>query len=405
MGKFKDKQSGQTLWQAYNVLVQQMGSLHNQTPASQITPIPWIQNLMPNMPAYAATYLNNPAVASLTPTQAFYSIVQTFAPDWSDALLAMDAPAPGNGSPWSLAVDPQQNGKVLFGPQFDSIPSWTSEGTSSFHSLQLSIRKKAGPLIVDANYVFSKSIDDGSAAENADLFLNEGQVNGQIPNAFNVRAGRALSDFNLRHNFNADWVYQLPVGRGKTFGSRLSGPLDAVVGNWQFSGTLRRHSGFPLTPRNGFNYATNDFQPGPGTILGPLSTSVTKKDANGVPNLFSNPSAAYARVGYTLPGSSGSRNVVFGPAYFDADLGLGKSFKMPWSEKQLLQFRIEAFNAFNNVNFGSTAGQFSSQFPGSQNPIDQFDVSAPVSTFGNLFATAGPLGGAREVQVAIRFDF
>lgn len=404
MGAFKDTQSGQTLWQAYNLLVAQMGPLSNQTPASQITPIAWIQNLMPNMPAYAANYLGNPAVASMTPTQAFYSIVQSYAPDWSDAILAMDDPFNGL-SPWSLAVDPQQNGRVLFGPQFDSIPSWTSEGTSSFHSLQLSIRKKAGPLTVDANYVFSKSIDDGSAAENADLFLNEGQVNGQIPNAFNVRAGRAVSDFNLRHNFNADWVYQLPFGRGKTFGSKLSGPVNAIVGNWQFTGTIRWHSGFPLTPRNGFNYATNDFQPGPGTIIGPLSTSVTKKDSNGVPNLFSNPAAAYAEVGYTLPGSAGSRNVVFGPAYFDTDLGLAKSFKMPWNEKQILQFRVEAFNAFNNVNFGSTAGQFSSQYPGSQNPIDEFDVSAPVSTFGNLFSTAGPLGGAREMQVGIRYDF
>ena len=405
MGEFKDPQSGQTLWQAYNLLVKQMGSLNNQTPASQITPIAWMQNLMPNMPAYAATYLGNPAIAKLTPTQAFYAIVQSYAPDWSDAVLAMDDPFPGTGSPWSLAVDPQQNGRVLFGPQFDSIPSWTSEGTSSFHSLQLSVRKTAGPLTVDVNYVFSKSIDDGSAAENADLFLNEGQVNGQIPNAFNVRAGRAVSDFNLVHNFNAEWVYQLPFGRGKTFGSNLSGALNAIVGNWQFTGILRWHSGFPLTPRNGFNYATNDFQPGPGTIIGPLSTSVTHRDPNGVPNLFGNPTAAYAQAGYTLPGSSGSRNIVFGPAYFDTDLGLGKSFTMPWSEKQTLQFRIETFNTFNNVNFGSTAGQFSSQFPGSQNPIDEFDVSAPVSTFGNLFSTAGPLGGAREVQVGIRYDF
>lgn len=405
MGEFKDPQSGQTLWQAYNLLVKQMGSLGNQTPASQITAIPWIQNLMPNIPAYAAKYLNNPAVGNLTPTQAFYSIVQTYAPDWSDALLAMDDPFPGNGSPWSTAVDPQRDGRVLFGPQFDSIPSWASEGTSNFHSLQLSLRKKAGPLILDVNYVFSKSVDDGSAAENADLFLTEGQVNGQIPNAFNVRAGRAVSDFNLRYNFNGDWVYQLPFGHGKTFGSNLSGLLNALIGNWQFTGTMRWHSGFPLTPRNGFNYATNDFQPGPGTINTALSTLVTKRDPNGVPNLFSNPSAAYAQVGYTLPGSAGSRNVVSGPAYFDTDLGLAKSFKMPWSEKQILQFRIEAFNAFNNVNFGSTAGQFSSQFPGSQNPIDEFDVSAPVTTFGNLFATAGPLGGAREVQVAVRFDF
>ncbi len=405
LGEFKDPSSGQTLWQAYNMLVKQMGSLSNQTPASAITPIAWMTDLMPNMPAYAANYLGNPAVASLTPTQAFYSIVQSYAPDWSDAVLAMDDPAPGNGSPWSLALDPQRNGRVLFGPQFDSLPSWTSEGTSSFHSLQLSVRKKAGPLTLDVNYVFSKSIDDGSAAENADLFLNEGQVNGQLPDAFNVRAARAVSDFDLKHNFNADWVYELPFGRGRRFGSGVSGPLNALVGGWQFTGALRWHSGFPLTPRNGFNYATNDWQPGPGSIVGPLSSSLTASDPNGVPNLFKNPAAAYAEVGFTLPGSPGSRNEIFGPAYFDTDLGLAKSFVMPWSEKQTLQLRIETFNTFNNVNFGSTAGQFTSQFPGSQSPIDEFDVSAPVSTFGRLFSTAGPLGGAREVQVGVRYDF
>ncbi len=194
MGEFRDPATGQTLWQAYNQLIKQTGTLGTGTPPGQITSIPWIQNLMPNMPAYAAGYLGNPSIANLTPTQAFYAIVQSYAPDWSDALLAMDVPAPGAGSPWSRTVDPQQDGRVLFGPQFDSIPSWTSEGTSSFNSLQLSIRKKAGPLVVEANYVYSKSIDDGSAAENADLFLSEGQVNGQIPDAFNVRAGRAASD-------------------------------------------------------------------------------------------------------------------------------------------------------------------------------------------------------------------
>ncbi len=403
LGNFKDTQSGQTLWQAYNLLVKQMGPLNNQTPISQITTIPWIQNLMPNMPAYAAAYLGNPALANLTPTQAFYAIVQGYAPDWSDAVLAMDDPIPGI-SPWSTTVDPQGDGRVMFGPQFASMPAWTSAGTSSFHSLQLSVRKKAGPLILDVNYVFSKSIDDASAGENADLFLSEGQQNGQIPDAFNVRAGRAVSDFDLKHNFNASWVYELPLGRGRRFGSSPSRAVGALIGNWQFTGTLRWHSGFPLTPRNGFNYATNDYQPGPATIIGPLKTSVTKKDPNGYPNLFSNPDQAYTELAFTLPGSPGSRNKIFGPAYFDADMGLGKSFTMPWNEKQKLQFRFEAFNAFNTVNFGSTAGQFSSTYAGATSPIDGFDVSTP-GVFGRLYSTAGPLGGAREVQVGVRFDF
>jgi hypothetical protein len=406
LGNFKDPKSGHTLWADYNKLVDQIGPnpFSPATPIAQVKPVPWIEDLMPNMPAYAAALKNNPSLASMTPTQAFYAIVTGFGADWSDALLAMDSPPPGIGSPWATSVDPQRDGRVLFGPQFDSVPAWSAEGLSSYHSLQLSIRKKSGPILLDANYVFGKSIDNGSAAENADLFLMEGQVNGQIPNAFNVNAARAVSDFDLKHNFNADWVVDLPFGRGRRFGSQASGLLNGFIGNWQFTGTWRWHSGFPLSPRNGFNYATNDFQPGPATIVSALSSSVTKKDPNGFPNLFSNPAQALTHLAYTRPGFPGSRNMIRGPAYFNTDLGLGKSFTMPWSEKQRLQFRIEAFNAFNNVNFDSTAGQFSTTFPGAQNPIDAFDITA-ANNFGRLFRTAGPLGGAREVQVGIRYDF
>ncbi len=406
-GYFKDKTSGQTLWQAYNLVVDQMGPnpATPTTPVASITPVAFFTNLMPNLPQVVAKMQGNPAIASMTPTQAFYEEISTWTPDWSDALLALDSNAASYGSPWASSVDPNGAGGVLFGPQYITLPSWTAQGSSVFNSLQLTVREKVGLLSFDANYVFGKSIDNGSASENADLFLTEGQVNGQIPNAFNINAARARSDFDLRHNFNADWVLEAPFGQGKRFGAQAGKFANAVISNWRLTGTLRWRSGFPLTPGNGYGYATNEWQAGAATIIGNLHTSVTKKDPNGYPNLFSNPTQAYQDVVYTRPGYPGSRNVVTGPAYFASDLGLSKSFEMPWNEHHLLQFRVEAFNVFNDVNFGSTPGQFSTVYPGLQNPTEAFNLTVSANQFGRMYTTAGPRGGAREMQVAVRYDF
>lgn len=405
LGYFKDNQSGQTLWGAYKQIANLIGPdpYAPQTPISQVAPIAFFQDLMPNLPTYVAGYLGNPDIANMTPTQAFYAIAESYAPDWSDALLALDVPY-GNLSPWSATVDPQGDGRVIFGPQFISLPGWSSSTSSNFNSFQLSVRKKTGATTFAANYVFSKSIDISSAAENADLFLSEGQVNGQIANAFDPEASRAVSDFNLKHNFNGTFVVEFPFGRGKKLGGNMPKLLDAAVGGWQLAGTARWRSGFPITPRNGFNYATNEFQPGPGTIIGKLNTSLTR-NVGGFPNLFKDPTAVLANsLRFTLPGDPGSRNDVFGPAYFSTDLGLAKTFTMPWESTQKLQLRFEAFNAFNNVNFDSTAGQYGSTYAGALQPVDEFDVSQ-TTTFGQLLQTAGPRGGAREVQVAVRYDF
>jgi hypothetical protein len=75
-----------------------------------------------------------------------------------------------------------------------------------------------------------------------------------------------------------------------------------------------------------------------------------------------------------------------GPAYFTTDLGLFKSFKMPWKESQTLQLRMTAFNAFNNTNFAGF----------------NTDPTSP-GNFGNFTSTV--LKGARQVELTGRFTF
>jgi hypothetical protein len=285
---------------------------------------------------------------------------------------------------------------VLFQQQFQTLPGWTNFGNSNYHSLQVSVRKNVGIAVVGANYVFSKSLDNTSTGENGDIAAGGGTLSGIIQNPFDLRDGRSLSDFNLRHNFNGYWVVDLPFGRGRKFLGSANRLTDAVVGGWELTGAARWRSGFPFGPADGFNFATNFFLTSSGTWTGPTSTGVTRDAMRSDgsfsgPNVFKNPDNTFANdLTFTLPGLTGSRNIMSGPAYFATDMGIYKTFKMPWSEKQQLQFRVTAYNVFNTVNFDDTTISVDPTSPG---------------TFGNITGTAGPRGGAREMEFALRFEF
>ncbi len=400
-GQFTDQASGQTFWEAYNRLVDYQGpdpynpgvDPYDPVAVATIPNIAFFDNVLPNLPAYMANFMGDPTYAGLTPSQAFYVMftTNTFASYADPVGFIFDVPPSfgGLGSPYSLAADPEQNGLVLFHPQFQSLPAWMNWGNSNFHSLQVGLRRSFGHYTFGLNYVWSKTIDNGSSPENGDLYAVNQQLTGQMTNALDPAGDRGLADFDIRHNFNAHWILDLPFGRGRPLGGDAKGVLDHIIGGWQFAGAWRWRSGFPLTAANGFNFATNWYLTPPATATGPISSSVTKADADGVPNLFADAAAALARLGYTRPGSTGTRNFVGGPAYFNVDFGLHKEFKMPW-EGHSLQFRWTVFNAFNTVNF---------------DPDDiDFDVEAG-ATFGRIYSTAGPRGGAREMEFAFRYTF
>jgi hypothetical protein len=423
----KDTTGGQDMWTAYRQIAKIADiTPGNPTPAippttasglanvaglSAIAPVSFFTNMLPNMPTFAAQWNCNPkapnyaacisSYESLTPTQAFYAYATQDAlglsggPSWSCALYPMDAfVAPGSGpgalnSPWNTTVDPNGTGFVQFQPQFSSLPGWTNWANSNYHSLQISVRKSVGIASFAANYVFSKSIDNASGGENVDLTDGgSGTLGALIQNPFNHRLGRAVSDFNLKHNFSGDYVIDMPFGRGKRFFPSSGRALDALVGGWQLTGAVRWHSGFPESPSNGFNFPTNFFLTTDGTLTGPVSSSLTRHGANGVPNIFANPTAAYANFDFTPPGLPGSRNVISGPAYAATDVGINKSFRI--TERTNLKFGAAAYNVFNSVNFSDGSLSLDPTSPG---------------TFGNLTETAGPRGGAREMEFSARLEF
>ena len=115
-------------------------------------------------------------------------------------------------------------------------------------------------------------------------------------------------------------------------------------------------------------------------------------DQNGIPSIFANTTAFNSFVG-EYPGTTGTRGILRGPNFYNTDLAVSKYFKMPW-EGHRLEVRAEAFNAFNNVNFLTSA-------PGGATTGNISNSLATPTTFGEM-ATAAD---ARVMQFAMRYQF
>jgi hypothetical protein len=95
----------------------------------------------------------------------------------------------------------------------------------------------------------------------------------------------------LRHQFNANWIWLLPFGRGRAWGHDVGGALDAFIGGWQLFGLYRWTSGFPVNVDNGGQYPTNYQLEGNANRLMPVTTGVYYTGPGNGPNGTSNNTA------------------------------------------------------------------------------------------------------------------
>lgn len=282
---------------------------------------------------------------------------------------------------------------TFFTPQYASLFAWRSMGTANYNAMQVTLKHRlTHGLQFDFNYTFSKSIDLSSDAERVGAFGGIGGA--QVINAWSPYQFRAVSDFDATHQFNANWVADLPFGRGRSFGHDMNRALDAIVGGWQLSGLFRLTSGFPISVFNGFNFPTDWDLSGNSVLTSPLPATGAYKnppDASGpgAVNFFSvGGTAAASFFTEPLPGQAGNRNIARGDGYFGIDMGLAKRWTMPWTEKESLQLRWEVFNITNSVRFDAQS---------TNNAIDSFGPS-----FGNYTRL---LTNPRVMQFALRFEF
>jgi hypothetical protein len=295
-----------------------------------------------------------------------------------------------NGPPGKLG-----NGSGQFlDNQAISMYGWSSVGNSSYHALQASLRKQFSHGVqFDFNYTFSKSIDITSAASRVGFsvygYQNIGLVGSRLANDFSPNLARAVSDYDLTHQVNANWIVDLPVGKGRAFAHDSGKVVDALIGGWQLTGLARWTSGFPFSIDGGQRWPTNWFLTAIAEMTSRPQTGVFKR--NGSVSVFADPSTAQTDFTLPLPGGVGSRNVLRGDGFASWDMSLGKRWALPW-ESHSLQFRWEVFNVPNLTRFNAQGVGSSLLTSLTQSP-------------NNFGAYTSLLTQPRVMQFALRYEF
>ncbi|MGA8505751.1 MAG: carboxypeptidase-like regulatory domain-containing protein [Candidatus Sulfotelmatobacter sp.] len=341
---------------------------------------------------------NGAVPTNVTATQAMYDLFACFQGNETTGLELADAFCLPSCS--TLAGQTAPTPYNFYSPQFSSMDAWRSIGSSNYNAGQFSLRHKSGGLEFDLNYTYSKSIDDGSNAERVSTFEGGGFAS-QIINSWIPQQNRAVSDFDTTHIVNANWVYQLPFGRGKHFGGGMGRVANSVLGGWTVSGLYRWSSGYPFTlisPAWATNYDL-ETPAVPVSSARPKTGSFIVAQAGGGtgPNVFqdpgitdpTNPNAAINLFRPAYPGEGGMRNGLRGPGTFDIDTTVTKSWAI--RESQLVKFSWSMYNVTNSARFDVGTMQL--------NGNDQLSAS---SSFGNFSST---LSNPRVMEFMLRYVF
>ena len=278
----------------------------------------------------------------------------------------------------------------LLNNQLTASYGWSSIGSSNYNALQVNLRKQfTAGMQFDFNYTYSKSIDISSVATR--VGFNAGPVGSKLTNAFSPNDARAVSDFDLTHQINVNWIVELPFGRGRHFARNADTLTDAFIGGWQLSGLARWTTGFPFSTDNGPFWPTDWNLEGLAQLVAHPRTGAFKLP-DGTVSAFANPADAYNDYIHPFPGGgNGSRNVLRGDGYAGWDMALSKRWRLPF-ENHSLQFRWEVFNVPNLVRFnvqsvGSNLSPSLTQVP---------------SSFGDYQSL---LTQPRVMQFAMRYEF
>ncbi len=221
--------------------------------------------------------------------------------------------------------------------------SW---GRSNYHALQAVFEKRmSSGLNLMTSYTWSKSIDIGCSG----WFGAEGC---SVQDPYHFNSDRAPSAFDITHYLAVNWNYQLPIGPGKRFATGQK-VVDYVIGNWQLNGIVTVRSGTPYSltvPGDTANTGnTNYMRP---NLVGDPSVSSPQPS----PGLWFNPAAFAAPAPFTF-GNFG-RNRLRSDYTRNFDLSVFRQFRL--REAARVEFRAEAFNAFNTPVFGSPTGAINS---------------------------------------------
>jgi len=267
-----------------------------------------------------------------------------------------------------------QGTRSPFSSLFDAVTYQKTIGNANYNALQVNLRHNSGPLEVLVAYTYNKSIDESSSLAEA-------------VNPVDAGLSRAVSAFDLRHNFVASYKYNLPI-------SALLRHENRWTRDWAISGITRFSTGLPVTLFNNTD----------SSLLGSIPNGINNNGIDtpyvsaGNLEINTNPRngrSAFNTSLFCVPGESGCpaglgemgnvpRRFFYGPGLQSFDLALHKIVGL--TESKSLEFRLEVFNVLNHAQFfgpASVNGNISS------------------SNFGSIVSADAP----REMQLAAKFYF
>jgi len=255
------------------------------------------------------------------------------------------------------------------------ISGTASIGNQSYNALQALLQKRlSAGLQYSVAYTWSKCMTNnlGYYGQGG----QSGQSNWYYQNIYDAAAEWGPCDYDVAQNFVTNAIYDLPIGRARSFGKNMNKIEDAIIGGWQAAGILSLHGGFPLT-------VTAADASGTGS-RGARANCIAAPDVFGEQDSPLGGYQWFSPASYTQPaaGTFGSCGVgtVRGPGLHTFDFDLTKNFK--FTERQSLDFRADFINLTNT-------------------PI----LNAPNHGIGTTLGLLQGSQGARNVQFSLKYHF
>lgn len=262
-------------------------------------------------------------------------------------------------------------------PQFTSVTrnGQTPGGSSSYNALVAQLSQQfSGGLMMLVSYQWSKGIDNIRETE-----PSLGGADDGIRNNRDTSMERSLSAHDIPHSFVTSMVYDLPIGRGRRFGSSMHRVLDGAIGGWQLSTIVRLQSGLPVRMTAPSTISVYGF----GVQLPNVTSGRDVKLSERRPERWFNTAAFSAPPPFTIGTAPRRINEMRADYTRHADVAIMKNFR--WRERFRAQFRAEMFNLTNTPQFGWPDTGFGS------------------ATFGVVTSTRNV--SSRNVQFGLKLDF
>jgi hypothetical protein len=272
-------------------------------------------------------------------------------------------------------------------PQIGGGDNWGVNGSGNYNALLAELKHRfSRQFTADAQFAWSKSMDTSSAPYSEQIY------------PYNTSLNYGRSDYNVGKAFKLFGLWQPVLFHGS------NSWMEKIAGGWSLSGILNLHSGFPWSPVVNFGGSLYCGTCGysqllPAAYLGGAGSSTSNDQfktgsnySKGGAAYFSTPTfTAYSgtNFGASLPQTGVRRNSLTGPGYRDVDMTLAKAFGLPripgLGESAKIEFRMDAYNLFNNLNFNPTS------------------IVNDINATG--FGRATSALGARTVTLGARFSF